>query len=88
MELYELGICEAQAGLARGDFSSRDLVEAIAARYREKNGEIGAYLAFDEEAALRLAEANPKAVPIAIKDFQPSKFPTHKSSGVKKSKLD
>ena len=69
MELFELGIKAAQEGLAKGEFSSRDLVQAIIDRYQAKNGEIGAYLTFDEEQALALAEANPKAVPIAIKDL-------------------
>jgi len=69
MELYELGIKAAQDGLAKGEFTSTDLVESLIRRYREKNGEIGAYLTFDEEQALALAKANPKSVPIAIKDL-------------------
>lgn len=69
MELYELGIKAAQEGLAKGDFSAKDIVEAIIRRCREKNGEIGAYVTFDEEQALALAAANPKSVPIAIKDL-------------------
>ncbi|MBQ8126179.1 MAG: Asp-tRNA(Asn)/Glu-tRNA(Gln) amidotransferase GatCAB subunit A, partial [Kiritimatiellae bacterium] len=69
MELYKLGIREAQDLIAKGEVTSTDLVKAIAARYREKNGEIGAYLTFDEEAALKLAAANPTAVPVAIKDL-------------------
>ena len=69
MELYELGIKQAREGLAKGEFSSADLVRSLAARHGEKNGEIGAYLTFDAEQALALAEANPKAVPIAVKDL-------------------
>ena len=69
MELVDLGIKAAQAGLAKGEFCARDLVESIVKRYREKNGEIGAYLTFDEEQALSLADANPRSVPIAIKDL-------------------
>jgi aspartyl-tRNA(Asn)/glutamyl-tRNA(Gln) amidotransferase subunit A len=69
MELYELGIKAAQEGLAKGDFSAKDIVESIIRRYHEKNGEIGAYVTFDEEQALALAAANPKSVPIAIKDL-------------------
>lgn len=69
MELFKLGIKEAQEGLAKGEFTSTDLVKSIIERYHEKNGEIGAYLTFDEEAALKLAAENPKAVPIAIKDL-------------------
>ncbi len=68
-ELYELGIREAQAGLAKGDFTSTDLVQSIIGRVHEKNGEVGAYLTFDEEQALALAKENPTAVPIAIKDL-------------------
>ena len=69
MELYELGIKAAQDGLANGDFTSADIVKSVIARCHEKNAEIGAYLTFDEEQALALAEANPKAVPIAVKDL-------------------
>ena len=56
MELYELGIREAQDGIAKGEFTGVDLVKAVIARYRERNGEIGAYLTFDEEQAVRIAE--------------------------------
>ena len=69
MELYELGVRQAQEGLAKGEFSSVELTQAIIDRVRAKNGEIGAYLTFDEEGALKLAKENPKAVPIAIKDL-------------------
>lgn len=69
MELFKLGIKAAQEGLTKGEFTSTDLVKSIIERYHEKNGEIGAYLTFDEEAALKLAAENPKAVPIAIKDL-------------------
>jgi aspartyl-tRNA(Asn)/glutamyl-tRNA(Gln) amidotransferase subunit A len=68
-ELWKLGIVEARAGLERGDFTSEDIVKDLIGRYREKNGEIGAYLTFDEEGALELAREHPKAVPIAIKDL-------------------
>ncbi len=79
MELYELGIKAAQEGLVKGDFSSRDLVESLVARYEAKNAEIGAYLTFDAEQALAFADdadkrraANPTepiGVPIGIKDL-------------------
>jgi len=69
MELYELGIRQTQDGLAKGEFSSEDVVKSVVARYRERNGEVGAYLTFDEEGALALARENPKAVPIAVKDL-------------------
>lgn len=69
MKLYELGIKAAREGLAKGEFSSVDLTQAIIDRYHEENARIGAYLTFDEEDALKRAAANPKAVPIAIKDL-------------------
>ena len=69
MELYRLGIREAQEGLAKGEFTSVELVQSVIDRVHERDGEIGAYLTFDEEGALRLAAENPKAVPIAVKDL-------------------
>ncbi len=79
MELFELGIKAAQEGLVKGEFSSRDLVQAIIDRHAAKNGEIGAYLTFDAEQALKLADeadaarakdpTRPIGVPIAIKDL-------------------
>ena len=69
MELYELGIKAAQEGLAKGEFSSVELTQAVIDRVRTADGEVGAYLTFDEESALRLAAENPRAVPIAIKDL-------------------
>ena len=69
MELYELGIRQAQEGLAKGEFTSVELTQAVIDRYHAKNGEIGAYLTFDEEGALKLARENPKSVPIAVKDL-------------------
>ena len=69
MKLCELGIKAAKEGLAKGEFSSVELTQAIIDRYHEENARIGAYLTFDEEDALKRAAANPKAVPIAIKDL-------------------
>lgn len=69
MELYELGIKGAREGLNRGDFTSKELVEALYRRYQAENPTVGAYLTFDVEHALKLAEAAPKAVPVAIKDL-------------------
>ncbi len=69
MKLYELGIAEARAGLAKGEFSSRELVEAVIERFHAANPDVGAYLTFDEDAALALADTNPKAVPVAVKDL-------------------
>ena len=69
MELFELGVKAAQDGLAKGDFTSAEIVRSIIDRVHAVNEKVGAYLTFDEEGALALAEANPKAVPIAIKDL-------------------
>ena len=55
MKLHELGIKAAQEGLAKGDFSSVELTQAVIDRVRAENGKIGAYLTFDEEQALALA---------------------------------
>ena len=69
MDLYKLGIKAAREGLAKGDFTSVELVQAVIDRVHAENPRIGAYLTFDEEGALAAARANPKAVPIAIKDL-------------------
>ncbi|MBR0197248.1 MAG: Asp-tRNA(Asn)/Glu-tRNA(Gln) amidotransferase subunit GatA [Kiritimatiellae bacterium] len=69
MELYELGICEARALLEKGEIKSRDIVEAIISRKNAYDTKVGAYLTFDEEAALKMADENPKSVPIAVKDL-------------------
>ena len=69
MNLCELGIKAAREGLERGDFTSEELVQSVIDSYHARNGEIGAYLTFDEEGALALARENPKAVPIAVKDL-------------------
>ena len=55
MELFKLGIRAAQEGLAKGEFSSVELVQSVIDRVHEKNGEIGAYLTFEEEGARALA---------------------------------
>ncbi|MBQ7235152.1 MAG: Asp-tRNA(Asn)/Glu-tRNA(Gln) amidotransferase subunit GatA [Kiritimatiellae bacterium] len=69
MELHELGIKAAQEGLAKGEFSSEDIVRAVIDRVHAADGKVGAYLTFDEDGALALAKANPRSVPIAIKDL-------------------
>ncbi|MCQ2390046.1 MAG: Asp-tRNA(Asn)/Glu-tRNA(Gln) amidotransferase subunit GatA [Kiritimatiellae bacterium] len=80
-ELYKLGIKAAAEGLSRKDFSSVELTQAVIDRVHDKDGEIGAYLTFDEEGALAAAReadaaraagvvASPLCgVPIAIKDL-------------------
>lgn len=80
MSLYELGVRQAAEGLAGKKFSSVELTQAVIARVHEKDGEIGAYLTFDEEGALAAAKAADDAraagdvspllgVPVAIKDL-------------------
>ena len=80
MSLHELGVCKAAEGLAAKKFSSVELTQAVIDRVREKDGEIGAYLTFDEEGALAAAKAADEAraagndspllgVPVAIKDL-------------------
>ena len=83
-ELYKMGIKAAAKGLAEGVFSSVELTQAVIDRVHEKDGEIGAYLTFDEEGALAAAkeadEVRAKGgadgifspllgVPVAIKDL-------------------
>ena len=69
MKLYELGIKAAQEGLAKGEFTSVELMESVISRYHDENERIGAYLTFDEEGAIAAAKLNPKGVPLAIKDL-------------------
>lgn len=80
MSLHELGVREAAEGLAAKKFSSVELTQAVIDRVHEKDGEIGAYLTFDEEGALSAARAADEAraaggrspllgVPVAIKDL-------------------
>ena len=83
-ELYELGIEGAAEGLAKGEFSSVELTQAVIDRVRAANPKIGAYLTFDEEGALAAAKAADEAIangragarpsrllgiPVAIKDL-------------------
>lgn len=80
MSLHELGVRQAAEGLAAKKFSSVELTQAVIDRVREKDGDIGAYLTFDEEGALAAAKAADEAraagndspllgVPVAIKDL-------------------
>ncbi len=79
-ELFKLGVAAARDGLARGDFSSADLVQSVIDRVHAEDGRIGAYLTFDEEGALAAARAADEArargeaaefagIPIAVKDL-------------------
>lgn len=80
MKLNQLGIKAAAEGLARKEFSSVELTQSVIDAYRERNGEIGAYLTFDEKGALEAATAADAAraaggasallgVPVAVKDL-------------------
>ena len=80
MSLHELGVCQAAEGLAGKKFSSVELTQAVIDRVHEKDGEIGAYITFDEEGALAAAKTADEAraagkvspllgVPVAIKDL-------------------
>ena len=82
-ELYKMGIREAAKGLAEGAFSSVELTQAVIDRVQAQDGEIGAYLTFDEEGALAAAKAADEVraadatstshpllgIPVAIKDL-------------------
>ena len=60
-ELFKLGVKGALDGMARGEFSSAELVDAVIARFHERNGEIGAYLTFDGDGARAAAKAADEA---------------------------
>ena len=68
-DLYKLGIRAAREGLAKGAFTSVELMQSVIDRVKAENPRIGAYLTFDEEMALAEAKANPQGVPLAIKDL-------------------
>ena len=80
-ELYRLGIRQAADGLAKGDFTSEELVRSVIGRVHDRDREIGAYLTFDEEGALSLAKESDArrtagaargpfdGIPIAVKDL-------------------
>ena len=79
-DFNKLTLTEAVAGLAAGEYSSEELVNALADRIEARDGEIGAYVSVDREYALNQARAADKAraegaagallgVPLAIKDL-------------------
>ena len=80
MELYELGIEDAGALLDKGELSSVELTKAVIDRVRDRDPQIGAYLTFDEEGALKAAEEADSSrregrkgpllgIPVGIKDL-------------------
>ena len=73
-ELTALSIAELQSLLRRREISPREVVDALQERIESVDGDIGAYLSLDIEAAMKEAEhANVDlplgGVPIAIKDI-------------------
>jgi aspartyl-tRNA(Asn)/glutamyl-tRNA(Gln) amidotransferase subunit A len=73
-DLPELSIADLQSLLRRREVSAREVVDASRARIEAVDGEIGAYLSLDLEAAAKEAEkANVDlplgGVPVAIKDI-------------------
>ncbi len=77
----ELSLTEIQAGLSKGDFSSRELVEAALSRIESSDGKTHAFLHLAKESALKQAEEADRGrktedgkkksllgIPVAIKD--------------------
>ncbi len=80
MDISTLTVSEAAASMARGAFSSVELTRAVIDAVDARDGEIGAYLTFDREGALRQAAEADAAraagatgpmlgVPVAMKDI-------------------
>ena len=78
-DLHQLSLTEARDALARGDCSSRELVDALLARIGAQDGRVGAYLSVDAEGARAAADHADAArargaggallgLPIGIKD--------------------
>src|SRR5258707_8633355 len=73
-DLPALGIADLQLMLRRREVSAREVVDALGARVEAVDGEIGAYLSLDMDAAAKEAEeANVDlplgGIPVAIKDI-------------------
>ena len=73
-ELTALSIADLQSLLRRREVSPREVIDALRERIEAVDGEIGAYLSFDSNAAMKEAEqANVNlplgGIPIAIKDI-------------------
>jgi aspartyl-tRNA(Asn)/glutamyl-tRNA(Gln) amidotransferase subunit A len=73
-DLPALSIADLQSLLRRKEVSPREVIEALRARIEAVDGEIGAYLSFDMDAAVKDAEkANIDlplgGIPLAIKDI-------------------
>src|SRR5438046_9227369 len=73
-DLPALSIADLQSLLRRREVSARDVVDALQARIEAVDGEIGAYLSLDMEAAAKEAEKATVDLPlgggpVAIKDI-------------------
>ncbi|MDD2455886.1 MAG: Asp-tRNA(Asn)/Glu-tRNA(Gln) amidotransferase subunit GatA [Kiritimatiellae bacterium] len=80
MDVTGLTLCAAAAGLARREFSSAELTQAVLDAISAKDGELDAYLTVDADYALRQAAAADAAraegrdgdllgIPLAVKDL-------------------
>ena len=61
-ELFKLGVEEASKLIAKGEITSKELVQSVIDRVRAENEKIGAYLTFDEEGAIASAQEADKAI--------------------------
>jgi aspartyl-tRNA(Asn)/glutamyl-tRNA(Gln) amidotransferase subunit A len=73
MSLATSTIAQLRRQLTAGEITSRDIVQDVAKAIEARNGELGAYLSYDTEAALKEADAADKSlplggIPIGIKD--------------------
>lgn len=80
MEPYELTIAEARAKLASGDLTSRELTTSCLERLREVEPLVKAFISYDEEQALQLADTADRSlaagqagaltgIPLSLKDL-------------------
>jgi aspartyl-tRNA(Asn)/glutamyl-tRNA(Gln) amidotransferase subunit A len=73
MSLATSTIAQLRQRLKAGEITSRDIVQDVAKAIEARNGELGAYLSFDTEAALKEVDVADKSlplggIPIGIKD--------------------
>ena len=73
MSLATSTIAQLRQRLTTGEITPRDIVQDVAKAIESRNSELGAYLSFDTEAALKEADAADKSlplggIPIGIKD--------------------
>ncbi len=73
MSLATSTIAQLRQRLTAGEITPRDIVQDVAKAIESRNGELGAYLSFDTETALKEADAADKSlplggIPIGIKD--------------------